>query len=539
MEVQSPLNSTDSRGSADSSLSQGARVVETRTGTSALMSSGSIALFSYLTPQVERVPWYRTIMRHFLLRNREYRYQLTAQEILATVQDELDQNYTLESCKSDLERLVTWGNLTTLYDTSRVTSIADFRSPVLLYQAAPEAIEIEVFLSEHMRVGASEGGLRQGDLPKLWAKLEELEHWLVEGPATYTPERRQEIAEAWRDAFQTWEKVTNDAAQYLGSMNRSVQQSVTLDAFLSYKSAVVNYVQNFAQQLALYSQRIRFLLHEWMQTQRFSELIELVSSAPPPTQALTSQHDMQQMWRKDVEKQVTALVYWFDQDSNVEMFRKAARNAVDMVVHRAHTLSAAMRPHTDYVTMLQNLGSQLLQVEDLEAAQQVFVAAFACTTPIHLPEGMTGSPSAAEQFGERKTWQRPATVTRTLRPISRGNIERSAEPVMRTNTSELYNIRVQYEAGQAAQRNRLKKLFATALLDLGTLESITPEDRTLLNEIIDGCLGNVHLEYYAPDGSIVRLLNSDERNYIALSAQDGQLLLPRYKLLREEHAAAS
>ena len=91
---------------------------------------GPITLFNYLTPISDRIDWYRSIMRIFLQRSREYRYQLTAQDVLDTVhmsQAHGEQEYYLEACKNDLGRLVSWGNLTTLYDTSRVTTITDFR----------------------------------------------------------------------------------------------------------------------------------------------------------------------------------------------------------------------------------------------------------------------------------------------------------------------------------------------------------------------------------------------------------------------------
>src|SRR5215813_9086342 len=52
---------------------------------SAFKPSGAITLFSYLTPITDRVDWYRAIMRIFLQRSREYRYQLTAQDVLDTL----------------------------------------------------------------------------------------------------------------------------------------------------------------------------------------------------------------------------------------------------------------------------------------------------------------------------------------------------------------------------------------------------------------------------------------------------------------------
>lgn len=151
---------------------------------------GTISLFNYLTPISDRTDWYRFIMRTFFLSSRKYRYQLTAEDILEAVRDATKMEYHLEACKGDLDRLVKWGNLTTLYDTSRVTTIADFRSPILRYQASPEALEIEAFLASHAHAGTSEGGLYQGDLPHLWEALQQVDRWLNDDRSSYTPERR-------------------------------------------------------------------------------------------------------------------------------------------------------------------------------------------------------------------------------------------------------------------------------------------------------------------------------------------------------------
>src|SRR5215467_4888524 len=204
---------------------------------------GVIPLFAYLTPITNRTDWYRAIMRTFFQRTREYRYHLTAQDVLEAVRDTTRLDYQFEACKSDLERLVEWGNLSTLYDAGRVTSIADFRSPILRYQATPEALEIEAFLASHAHIGASEGGLYQGDLSRLWGALQQIDRWLhEEDGSTNVPALLQEVADQWRLAFTMWENVTNDAAQYLGSMNQSAQQTVNLTTYLSYKNIVVTYI---------------------------------------------------------------------------------------------------------------------------------------------------------------------------------------------------------------------------------------------------------------------------------------------------------
>src|SRR2546430_17088555 len=131
-----------------------------------------LPIFSYLVNS-NRIRWYRVIMRVFLQHHRElYRYQLTSHEIRDAVRAVFDPEYTLDQCQNDLAALREWGNVTTIYDSSRATSIASFLSPALLYQATPEAIAIETFLAEQARASAASGSLRQSDLPRLWQSLQ-------------------------------------------------------------------------------------------------------------------------------------------------------------------------------------------------------------------------------------------------------------------------------------------------------------------------------------------------------------------------------
>src|SRR5437763_7860299 len=143
--------------------------------TSVFNLTDRLPIFSYLVNS-NRIRWYRVIMRVFLQHHRDlYRYQLTAQEVRDAVRAAFDPEYTLDQCQNDLAALKEWGNVTTIYDSSRATSIASFLSPALLYEATPEAIAIETFLDEQTRANVGKGSIRQGDLPQRWKMLQELD----------------------------------------------------------------------------------------------------------------------------------------------------------------------------------------------------------------------------------------------------------------------------------------------------------------------------------------------------------------------------
>src|SRR5437899_12567800 len=205
-----------------------------------------LPIFSYLVNS-NRIRWYRVIMRFFFQSHRElYRYQLTAQEVRDAVRATLDAEYTLEQCQNDLAALKEWGNITTIYDSSRASSIASFLSPALLYQATPEAIAIETFLDEQHRASAARGSLRQGDLPRLWTSLQHIDEALHMPGLDPDATHGREIAEEWQRAFEVWNTMAREAAQYLATMINAAQQArPDLETFQQYKSAVVAYVHGF------------------------------------------------------------------------------------------------------------------------------------------------------------------------------------------------------------------------------------------------------------------------------------------------------
>lgn len=495
-----------------------------------------LPIFSYLVNS-NRIRWYRVIMRVFLLHHRElYHYQLTAQEVRDAVRSAFDPEYTLDQCQNDLAALREWGNVTTIYDSSRATSITSFLTPALLYQATPEAIAIETFLDEQTRANSGKGALRQGDLPYLWRSLQRLDEYLRTPPSELAPARSGEIAEEWQRAFEIWSTMAREAAQYLANMINAAQQSrPDFEAYQVYKAAVVAYVHGFAQALTQYSRRVRELFTDWSATGKQEQLIEIVSQHLEPPGAISENRPTQDKLLKEARNQVLAIANWFAEGKNADSFRRNALSEVDKVVRRASALAATARPNANYATNLNTLANQLLLAKDGETAQQIFSVAFANTLPVHLPESLAGTPGATIDPGKLSDWQEPPTVALRLRPVSRANRgEPPIEDPVIDNRTIIRNLIVQHEARLKEQRLHFAELFADIYLDIGALSSITIEDRTILIDVIDNCLGDVSHEYRAPDGSTIVLLNPDEQAYALLRAPDGMLLLPRYRLQRQE-----
>ncbi|HXZ04181.1 MAG TPA: DUF2397 family protein, partial [Ktedonobacteraceae bacterium] len=265
------------------------------------------------------------------------------------------------------------------------------------------------------------------------------------------------------------------------------------------------------------------------------QLIEIVAQHLEPPGAMSENRPTQDELLKEARNQVLAIANWFAEGKNADSFRRNALSEVDKVIRRASALAATARPNANYATNLNTLANQLLLAKDGETAQQIFSVAFANSLPVHLPESLAGTPSAAIDVGKISDWQEPPTVSLHLRPVSRANRgEHPLEDPVIDNRTIIRNLIVQHEARLKEQRLHFAKLFANVDIDIGAFNCITVEDRTILIDVIDNCLGDVSHEYRAPDGSIIVLLNPDEQTYALLRAPDGMLLLPRYRLRRQK-----
>jgi uncharacterized protein (TIGR02677 family) len=502
---------------------------------SAFQMTERLPIFSYLVT-TNRVNWYRRIMQIFLRHHRDlYHYQLTAQELRDEMRTSFDSEYTLEQCQNDLIALKDWGNLTTIYDSSRATSIASFLSPALLYQATPEAIALETFLAEQSRLTAAQGALRQGDLSRLWHALQAIDEAL-----SFTTElesaRMGELAEEWRRAFEIWNSMAREAAQYLANMLSAAQQThADLITYQTYKGAVVAYVHGFAQALTQYGPRIRELLDEWTKTQRKEQFIAAIAHYLEPPALANENQPTDEELQQEVHNQFEAMIHWFAQGRNADSFRRNALAEVDKVVRRAAVLAATARPNANYATQLNALAQQLLKASNGEHAQQLFSIAFANLQPLHFPEGLAGQASALYEENNEGAWQQPVSNQVYLHPVSRGfRGEHAMEDPIADNRVLIQNLLAQHEQKIQEQRARFQKIFHKAEIDIGNLKKLTPEDRALLTSVIDSCLSNSAHQYQAPDGTIIVLLNPDETTFVLLRARDGILILPRYRLARLE-----
>lgn len=93
---------------------------------------------------VENTDRYRPIIRLFYLKYEKLKYWMYQEEVYEELkEDPYFETYTPEQCQQDLTALAGWGNLITIQDTRKVSTIEEFKNKKFRYQLSEATVEIE------------------------------------------------------------------------------------------------------------------------------------------------------------------------------------------------------------------------------------------------------------------------------------------------------------------------------------------------------------------------------------------------------------
>ncbi len=502
-------------------------------------STSSISLFNYLTlpikdsdSDIAHIFCLRTIMQILHQNYKALHGPTPEQEICEEVRRRVGIEYSPQECKRDLAFLIQHGSLVSSDDRSKTaTSIAAFEALThsKYYQATADAISIETFIESQIQVNS--GTLSKNSLYEIKRYLEIIDAILAKsGP---DQEDMEALAENWDEAFRMWQKWLALSLSYLSNLEINAQnEQYNLEKYMEYKRIVVSYVQRFARVLLDVAHSINELFSNWSQRKK-TLLISYISQHKYENSPAISNKEPLSSVTDQISKQITELETWFRESAH--SFHDRAVTEIQRVVNQAALLALYQRSHVNNATILRKLALQFMYISDIDTAQQVFDATFSNALPVHLPEKFTGNARIIEPSETHSVWDEPPTVRPWLLPIKRGRPgERRTEDPIEEDQQKIQELQAEQIQQERDRQRRFTRLFAQKLLNLGTLRSIEPQDRGILEEIIDTCLNDLVLHQHQDQtGAIVVLLNPDEQAYIRLCSHDGILSIPCYRLERQ------
>lgn len=476
---------------------------------------------------VTNVGRYRCIMHFFYEQHQKLRYWLRAEEVFAGVRGYgLLADYTLEQCQKDLDILVEWKNLIPRHDGGRASTIEEYLRKKFRYQMTPYSVEIERMVEGLEKIRGYGGSLEPTLLETIFNGLRAL---LAKADGNY---EEGEAAQLWKSVYEPFRQLTEDAADYIASLQSSKAEELMLtEAFLAYKAALTLHLQNFVRGLQVYGMKIEGLLPRITPGTRdkfFEGVLADWARIPKIDEPPTPEEE-----RRRLAREWQSLVRWFIGDSrdssDVQFLEQATKDTIAKVVRCALRIQEKQRSGVSRRRELEYLGRWFFGLDSLEEAHELAAYAFGLYRTRHFQ----GIDNKGTDSAEVSMWDAGPNI-RTLSSRSRNRRRDGGTQPMQSHIKQQEQAKGIYLAQRREEKEVLMAYVKKGMLKISDLGPAPAVLRYRLLQWIGRCMGNKSRSIRTPDGVVIRLAAPPGGERTVLKCEDGELDLPDYTLIFED-----
>ena len=208
----------------------------------------------YLT--VDNTYRYRSILRYFYLQYEKMKYWLYKEEVFNELkQHELFKEYTIEQCKQDLDVLLNWRNLLAIQDTSKVTTVEEFKNKQFRYQLSEYTVEIERLTIRLENLSVESASLEPSLLERIKEEIKKF-HAMVN-------ENDKEVGSWWNALNNDFKRLNQNYQDYIRDLyGLKAEEMMKTREFLVFKDKFIDYLRDFIKGLQYNASAIEYILSE-------------------------------------------------------------------------------------------------------------------------------------------------------------------------------------------------------------------------------------------------------------------------------------
>lgn len=246
-------------------------------GASPVVGLGRVRVVSYAN--VANAHLYRALMQLFFANRQEYGQPLSPPQVAERLRHRFGMTRDVVALVADLDALVEWGALESQHDPTRAKRASELVRKQFIYDITAEGELTERYLEQLDGLVAQAGSLQGTRLPAILGELGRLADEL--GKPDPDPSALQA---SLTNLVAALEELRRGASDFMRDLNAVMHSSDALDedAFRTYKSRVLEYLEGFRLDLENFSAAITDAIDavEAHGVDRMVELIASIEEAP-------------------------------------------------------------------------------------------------------------------------------------------------------------------------------------------------------------------------------------------------------------------
>ncbi len=462
---------------------------------------------------------YRTILRFFYLQYEKMKHWMYKEEVFNELKKhEYFLEYNMDMCKQDLDTLAEWGNLIPAQDTSKATTVEEFKNKQFRYQLSEYSVEIERMTIRLENLKVESASLEPSLLERLKNELKRFKDIVDEDSSI--------IGMWWSSLYADFRRLNQNYQDYIRDLNSlKAEEMMRTREFLVFKDKFIDYLRNFIKGLQQNAYAIEAILKN-LDSQEEIKVLEKVFEYESSIPRLDNEVSLENI-KENIFGRWESLKRWFlgeeGIDSEVsklfdntnEIIRKITRYASQIVEARN---SAANRKE-EY----KKLCEMFLKVNSIDEANKLSSVVFGIFNTRHIKGNIIRE---TESINSSVYEEKPHEVI--IKPRVRTYRETRGRSGIADNRENKRKVLEEIVKKRDEEKKIIDSYVKDNVIDFGKLPKIESHVRITLLRWLSKGNNSSNGEGKTEDGRKYRILLPDKNKYCTLESEDGSLNMPHY-----------
>ena len=473
----------------------------------------------------DNVSRYRCIMRIFFENYEKLKYWLYQEEVYEEMRkDVFWDDYKPEQCQQDLSMLAEWGNLNTIQDTRKVSSIEEFKNKKYRYQMSDYSVEIErlVIRLENLLV---EGASLEPTL------LERIRNNI--GRFTEMADRdNSEVYTWWKDLGDDFVRLNQNYQDYIRDLNSvKAEEMMHTREFLVFKDRLIEYLRSFIKGLqrnvGVIEENLR-LLDDEVREQVFNKIVEYEMGIPRMDTEITEKMIAQKTWGK-----YQSIYEWFagsgEQENEAGKLFDTTNDIIRRITRYAAQLSEKNAFGANRKEEYKKVAELFMKCENENEAHKMAAMVFGMEKTFHV-----SADSIRETDSINRGVYEEAPFSMELKPRIRTYRERTRRSPITESHGQKLETRRKMLQQQKEDMQKINQLEKDGRIDFSGLPVIEPGIREILLKWISDAMESADFTARTDSGRTYQLIKEPTDEKCTVHCEDGNFTMPKMKIVFRE-----
>lgn len=474
---------------------------------------------------VDNTDRYRPIIRLFYLKYEKLKYWMYQEEIFEELkEDPYFADYTVEQCQQDLTTLTTWGNLVTIQDTRKVTTIEEFKNKKFRYQLSELAVEIERMVIRVENLSIEGSSLEPTLLERLRINLGKMEEIIGESS--------EKIYGWWNDLNNDFIRLNQNYQDYMRELNSvKAEEMMKTREFLVFKDRLIEYLRSFVKSLQINVSMIEQYLRD-MNKDMIEEILQKVTLYELSIPRIDIEVDEKMIYDR-MSGRWNSIYEWFSG-------REGAESEAGKVFDTTNEIIRKITRYATRISEMSNSGSNrreeyykisvmFSKCKTINEAHRLASLVFGIEKPLHIKGELKRE---TDSINSGVFEEKPHVVTVT--PRVRNYREKAKRVGIVDRSKEKEEMRRATIKRLEKERKLLKSYICGNRLEFANLPMIEPQVRDIFLLWLSKALENKSHRAKTEDGQIYYIEQANVKEHCILQCTDGTFQMPAYTIIFED-----